>query len=131
MSDGSFSLSTTSELLLALEVDDALAESEKPMCWNYANVFLDRAKKAEAEGNAEVATAWSLLAQLSRMGMQESNAEEPFRPMFAGPDGRSLMPSDLDQVTADAVRQPLIGGRGVDALAPPAPALMTYDCGRG
>jgi hypothetical protein len=105
MSEDSFSLSTKPEVLLALGVNDAVAESERPMCWNYADVFSDRGEKAEADDSAEVATAWRLLGQLSRLGLQESTPNQPFRPMFEGPNGRSLMPSDLDQVTADAVRQ--------------------------
>jgi Domain of unknown function (DUF4209) len=105
MSDGSFSLSTTADVLLVLDVAGALAESEKPMCWNYGNVFFGRAKEAEAGGDAEAARAWALLAQLCRVSLQESNASEPFRPMFETSDGRSLMPGDLDQVTADAVRR--------------------------
>jgi hypothetical protein len=105
MSDGSFSLSTTADVLLALDVAGALAESEKPMCWNYGNVFFGRAKEAEAGGNSKVAKAWALLSQLCRIGLRESDASEPFRPMFEMSDGRSLMPGDLDEVSAHAVHQ--------------------------
>jgi hypothetical protein len=105
MTDGSFSLFTPPDVLLALDVAGALAESEKPMCWNYGNVFFERAREAEADGNSEVAKAWALLSQLCRIGLRESDASEPFRPMFEMSDGRSLMPSDLDEVSADAVRQ--------------------------
>ena len=105
MSDGSFFLSTPPEVLLALGADDALAESEKPMCWNYRSAFSARTEKAEAEGNTEAAKAWRLLAELCQIGTQPNNPQEPFRPLFQGPGGRSLVPSDLDQVSADAVRQ--------------------------
>ncbi len=105
MSDGSFSLSTPPEVLLALGVDEALAESRKPICWKYGDVFLERAKRAEAEGNAEIGKAWRLLYQLTQVGMREGNSEEPFQPMFESAEGRSLIPDDLDQVTADAVHQ--------------------------
>jgi Domain of unknown function (DUF4209) len=90
---------------LALDVAGALAVSEKPMCWNYGNVFFGRAKEAEAEGNTETAKGWALLAQLCRVGLRESDASDPFRPMFETSEGRSLMPGDLDQVSADAVCQ--------------------------
>lgn len=105
MTDGSFSLSTTAEVLLALDVAGALAESEKPMCWNYGNVFFARAKEAEAGGDAEAARPWALLSQLCRIGPRERDAREPFVPMFETSDGRSLLPADLDDVSADAVRQ--------------------------
>jgi hypothetical protein len=105
MSNGAFSLSTTAEILLSLPVSEALTESDKAEAWKYGLVFFGKAKQAEASGNAAVATAWRLLGQLCQVGLQESNPAEPFRSMFEGPEGRSILPSDLDDVSAQAVRQ--------------------------
>lgn len=98
MSDGSFSLSTPAELLLALGVAEALAESEEPTCQKYGDIFFGRIKSKKADGDIGAANAWRLLYQLTQIGMWEDNPEEPFQ-------GRSLLPSDLDQVTAEAVHQ--------------------------
>ncbi|HEC12609.1 MAG TPA: DUF4209 domain-containing protein [Acidiferrobacteraceae bacterium] len=124
--EGSFILSTTPEILLALPVSEALAESEKPECWNYGQVFFKRAKEAEAGANTEVATAWRLLGDLSQVTLEHSDPNEPFRPIVITADGRSILPSDLDEVTAGAVHQL---GRVIDDVELSARLLdITWVC---
>jgi len=105
MSDEAFHLSTTPEILLGLPIDEALTESDKAEVWSYGQVFFAKATQAEASGHAAIATAWRLIGQLSQVRMQESDPGEPFHPIFEGPQGRSILPSDLDDVSAQAVRQ--------------------------
>jgi hypothetical protein len=102
--ENSFPLSTTPELLLKLPVKETLAESKKQECWSYGEVFFSRAR-ASGEEIAEIARAWRLLGQLCQVGLQADNPNEPFRPAYEAPDGRSIVPSDLDVVTANAVHQ--------------------------
>ncbi|HBO42799.1 MAG TPA: hypothetical protein DD670_02445, partial [Planctomycetaceae bacterium] len=103
MSDQGFSLATTTEALLALSVRDAIGESKKAECWSYGQVFFGRAKAAEAGDDNKSAIAWRLLGQLSQIKVEEGNPNEPFRPMFENATGRSVLPCDLDEVTARAV----------------------------
>ena len=105
MSDKSFSLSTTADVLLALGLTEALGQSESRRCWDYGQIFFARARSAEADGKANLGTAWRLLAQLCQATLQQDNPDEPFQPMYQMADGRSLIPSDIDQVSADAVHQ--------------------------
>ena len=105
MSDEAFGYSTTGEVLLALQVGDALKESVKAECPAYTDVFLERAKAAEAAGENEIARAWALLAHLCRVTLRASEPTEPFRPVWEDAGGRTLVPGDMDEESAAAVRQ--------------------------
>ena len=105
MSDKTFPYSTTTEVLLALPVGDALKETEKAECPAYSDVFFDRAKVAEEVGDHEIARAWSLLAHLCRVTLNAGEPHEPFRPVWQDASGRTLVPGDVDEKSAEAVRQ--------------------------
>ena len=105
MSEEAFANSTTVELLLALPVGDALKESVKAECPAYTDVFLERARAAEAAGEDEVARAWTLLAHLCRVTLKASEPNEPFRPVWEDAGGRTFVPGDMDGERAAAVRQ--------------------------
>lgn len=87
-----------------LPVKDALAESKKQECWSYGEIFFSRAR-ASGEMDVETARAWRLLGQICQVGLQSDNPDVPFRPAYETAEGRSILPSDLDAVTASAVHQ--------------------------
>ena len=97
--------STTAEVLIGLPVEQALAESEKKDCPAYADLFIESAKEAEEAGERKVATAWGLLADLCQVALRPGEPNEPFRPMWEEPGGRTLVPGDMDGESAAAVRQ--------------------------
>ena len=105
MSEEAFAYSTAVEVLLALPVGDALKESVKAECPAYTDVFLERARAAEAAGQDEVARAWTLLAHLCRVTLKASEPNEPFRPVWEDAGGRTFVPGDMDGESAAAVRQ--------------------------
>ncbi len=102
MSEQQFPLSTVPETLLALPIQEALAESERAECHHYGEVFYSKAEHCE---DTESANAWRLLGQMCRAMLRTSNPDEPFHPLCVMPEGRSLLPSDLDDVSAHALRQ--------------------------
>ena len=61
MSDEAFPFATTTEVLMALAVGDALKAIAKPECPAFGYVFLERARVAEASADHEVARARALL----------------------------------------------------------------------
>lgn len=103
MADQSFSLSTTLDTLLSLQVEEVLAKSEKLECVAYGDVFFRKAREAEAAVNAEAERGWRLLVQLVQVRMQADKPGHPYRPFAEGLGGRSLLPSDLDDTSASAV----------------------------
>ena len=105
MSEKAFPFSTTSEALLALPAGDALKESPNAECPSYSDVFFERAKVAEAAGDNEVARAWALLAHLCRVTLTASEPNQPFRPVWQDASGRTLVPGDMDEDTAAAIRE--------------------------
>ena len=105
MKDEAFSFSTTAEVLIILPVGEALTESGKQECPDYAEVFLARARVAEEAGNGEVARAWALLAHLCRVALRPGEPNEPFRPVWEEPGGRTMVPGDMDEESSAAVRQ--------------------------
>ena len=105
MSQEPFMFSTTTEVLTGLPVGEALKESTKPECLAYAHVFLERAGAAEAAGSDEIARGWALLAQLCRVALWPSEPNVPFRPMWEEPGGRTMVPEDMDERSAAAVRE--------------------------
>ena len=105
MSDEAFPFATTAEVLMALPVGDALKESGKPECPAYGDVFLERARVAEAAGDHEVARAWALLAHLCRVVLKPDEPHEPFHPVWEEPGGRTFVPGDMDEESAAAVRR--------------------------
>ena len=105
MSEETFVFSTTTEVLMGLPVGEALKESTKPECLTYAHVFLERAGTAEAAGSDEIAGGWALLAQLCRVALWPSEPNVPFRPMWEEPAGRTMVPGDMDEGSAAAVRE--------------------------
>ena len=105
MSEEEFVFSTTTEVLMGLRVGEALKESTKPECLAYADVFLERAGKAEATGSDEIARGWVLLAQLCRVALWPSEPNMPFRPRWEEPGGRTMIPGDIDEASAAAVRE--------------------------
>ncbi len=105
MSDEAFLFSTTAEALMDLPVGEALKEGKKPECVSYAEVFLKRAAAAETAGDDGVARAWGLLAHLCRVALRPSEPNEPFRPMREEPGGRTMVPGDMDEESAAAVRE--------------------------
>ena len=104
MSEEAFAFATTTEVLTDIPVGEALKESTKPECPAYANVFLERARTADVAGNHDAARAWTLLAHLSQVALRPSEPNEPFRPMWEDPGGRTMVPRDMDEETAAAVR---------------------------
>ena len=105
MSDEMFPFSTSAEVLMALPVGEALKESRKPECPAYGDVFLERAGAAGAAGDSGVARAWALLAHLCRVTLKASEPNEPFGPVWEEPGGRTIVPGDMDEGSAAAVRQ--------------------------
>ena len=105
MSEEAFAYSTTAEVLLALPIGDALKESVKAECPSYTGVFFERARVADAAGDNEEARAWFLLAHLCRVTLKASEPNEPFRPVWEDASGRTLVPGDMDEESAAAVRQ--------------------------
>ena len=105
MSEEAFPYSTTTGVLLALPVEDVLKESAKAECPSYSDIFFERSRVAEAAGDHEVARAWSLLAHLCRVTLKASEQSEPFRPVWEDASGRTLVPGDMDEESAAAVRQ--------------------------
>ena len=105
MKDEAFAFSTTAEVLMVLPVGEALTESGKQECPDYAEVFLARARVAEEAGDGEVARAWVLLAHLCRVALRPGEPNEPFRPLWEEPGGRTMVPGDMDEESAAAVRQ--------------------------
>ena len=105
MSEEEFVFSTATEVLMGLPVGEALRESTKPECLAYADVFLKRARAAEAAGSDEIARGWALLAQLCRVALRPSEPNVPFRPMWEEPGGRTMVPGDMDERSAAAVRE--------------------------
>ena len=89
--------------LLALPVEEALTESENPQCWDYSRIFFTRSDKAKA-CDTNISAAWWLLGQLAQFELQAQDDSEPFRSMYQG-EKSLLRPSDLDEITADAVRK--------------------------
>ena len=105
MKDEAFAFSTTAEVLMVLPVGEALTESGRQECPDYAEVFLARARVAEEAGDGEVARAWGLLAHLCRVALRPGEPNEPFRPLWEEPGGRTMVPGDMDEESAAAVRQ--------------------------
>ena len=105
MSTERFPFSVNAEMLLAMPVSEALNDSEKLESWHYGQVFYQKAKEAETDDKSDVEIAWRLLGQLAQIMLREGNADEPFQPIAKGADGRSILPVDLDDASADAVRQ--------------------------
>ena len=105
MSDESFAFSTTGEVLMALPLGEALKESREPECPAYSDVFFKRAGVAEAAGDNEVWRTWALLAHLCRVVLTPSEPGEPFRPVWQEAGGRTLVPRDMDEQSAAAIRQ--------------------------
>ena len=105
MSEEAFAYSTTAEMLLALPVEDALKESESAECISYSSVFFKRARVADASGGNEEARAWRLLAHLCQVSLKASEPNEPLRPVWERAGGRTLVPGDMDEESAAAVRQ--------------------------
>ena len=105
MNEETFAYTTSAEALLALPVDDALKESVKPECHYYASVFFDRAKEADAADDNETANGWKLLANLCQVTLTPSDPNEPFGPVWQDANGRTLIPGDMDEESADAIRQ--------------------------
>ena len=104
MSDHTFQFSTTPETLLSLPVQEAVAASARSERRAFGSVFFQKAGEAEASAPYEAANGWRLLAHLSNMCMQVDNVAEPFRPELETSNGRSLLPQDLDVISATAVR---------------------------
>ncbi|MEQ8196056.1 MAG: hypothetical protein RIB59_16365, partial [Rhodospirillales bacterium] len=96
MSDDAFALATKASTLLSLPIEAVLSESKDLTCGSYASVFFEKIRESDEGRLEEFATAWRLIARLSQMMLQESNPSEPFRPVFEGPGGRSILPSDID-----------------------------------
>ena len=113
MNEETFAYTTSAEALLALPVDDALKESVKPECYYYASVFFDRAKEADAADDDETANGWKLLANLCQVTLTPSDPNEPFGPVWQDANGRTLIPGDMDEESADAIR--LLGFALTDA----------------
>ena len=82
-----------------------MTQSGKAECPAYSDVFFERAKVAQAAGEQEVARAWTLLAQLCRVTLNATEHSEPFRPWWQDASGRTLVPRDMDDESAAAVRQ--------------------------
>ena len=113
MSEEAFAFATTAELLMGIPVGKALKESTKPECPAYADVFFERAKTSAAAGDHDAARAWTLLAHLCQVALRPSEPNEPFRPMWEEPSGRTMIPRDMDEETAAAVCQ--LGFTATDA----------------
>ena len=105
MSDDAFAYSTTVEVLMDLAVEEAVQESGMPECPAYADAFAERGAAAKAAGDHEVARAWFLLANLCRVALRPSEPSEPFQPLWQEPGGRTMVPGDMDEKSAVAVRQ--------------------------
>ena len=105
MSQEAFQFSTTTEVLTGLPVGEALKESAKPECLAYADVFLKRAGIDEAADSHEIATGWALLAHLCRVTLWPSEPNVPFRPRWKDPGGPTMVPGDMDEGSAAAVRE--------------------------
>ena len=105
MGEQAFAYATGADVLLALPVGDALKESANPECPDYASVFFDRAKKADAAGDDETARGWRLLANLCQVSLKASEPDEPFGPVWQDASGRTLVPGDMDEESAEAIRQ--------------------------
>ena len=103
MSVDEFNLATDLDTLLSLEIDAALAESDAHECFDYGTVFYARAKALEDSGNDEHENAWRLLGQLAQIDLRASDTATPFQALGATRDGRTLIPSDLDEATSEAV----------------------------
>ena len=99
----SSSLSIDADVLLSLPIDEALAESDKQECRDYGRVFFARAREAEEAGETGIASSWRLLSALAEVHLQSSDLSKPFIPLLAGPNGRTFIPTDLDDPTAAAV----------------------------
>lgn len=102
MSDDAFAYSTTTEMLMSLDVEEAVKEAGMLESTAYSDVFLER---AGAAGDNGAARAWALLANLCRVALVPSEPNEPFRPRWEGHDGRTTVPGDMDEESAAAVRQ--------------------------
>ena len=102
MSDDPFAYSTTTEILMGLAVEEAVKEARKSECPAYSDVFHERARAAGDNGTAR---AWALLANLCRVALAPSEPNEPFRPWWEEPGGRTMVPGDMDEESAAAVRQ--------------------------
>jgi hypothetical protein len=83
-------LSADADALLALPIDETLTESKKLESWSYGEVFLRKAREAEADGNSKTASAWRLLGQLAQIRLMKSDAGEPFRPLLESTDGHPV-----------------------------------------
>ena len=102
MSDDAFAYSTTTEALLGLAVGEAVKKSKKPECPAYSDVFFERTRAAGDNGTAR---AWALLANLCWVALAPSEPNEPFRPRWEESGGRTMVPGDMDEKSAAAVRQ--------------------------
>ncbi len=99
----SSSPSIDAEALLSLPIDEALSESGGQECWDYSKVFSARAREAEEAGETGTAAAWRLLGALVEVHLQSNDLSKPFIPLLSGPNGRTFIPTDLDDATAAAV----------------------------
>lgn len=96
-------LSIDADTLLSLPIDEAIAESGEQECWDYSKVFSARAREAEEAGETGTAAAWRLLSSLVEVHLQSNDLSKPFIPLLSGPNGRTFIPTDLDNTTAAAV----------------------------
>jgi len=96
--------SDISKLIAQLDIPEALASSGKEECYDYGTRFYERAKLAGEAGNEIEEKAWRLLGQVAQISLDESNTAEPFQAMFQTSEGRSILPSDLDDDTKAAMK---------------------------
>ena len=105
MNEQAFVYATSAEVLLALPVGDVLNESANPECPDYASSFFNRAKEADAVSDDETARGWKLLANLCQVTLYPSDPNESFQPVWQDANGRTLVPGDMDEGSAEAIRQ--------------------------
>ncbi|MCU0893576.1 MAG: DUF4209 domain-containing protein [Rhodospirillales bacterium] len=102
MTEG-FHLSTPPEVMLALPVAEALAETKNRACHDYGYVFYSRAKQCQEQDLSAPANAWRLLGQVCQMMLQPAATSAPFKPVWHSNDARSLVPEDIDEKTTRAL----------------------------
>ena len=91
MSDDAFAYATTTEMLISLDVEEAVKEAGILESTAYFEVFLER---AGAAGDNGAAKAWALLANLCRVALAPSEPNEPFRPRW---EPRAARAAELHQ----------------------------------
>ena len=65
--------------------------------WAYREEFNKAAELAKSSGESSHAEAFLILAGLCSMVLCPELQQNPFKPMFVGPKGRSLLPEDLSK----------------------------------